>query len=63
MTWVIDCGHWHCPDRMELRHAHLEPPETCEECQAEPPESERARKLRERAEAVGTMKTNPNKER
>jgi hypothetical protein len=55
-SWVIDCGHWHCPDRLELRHAHTIAPEACPECAEERPVSDRAQKLSERALGIAASK-------
>lgn len=51
MTWTIDCGHWHCPERFDSPHAssHLHGVENCAECAQERPQSERAAALTERA--------------
>jgi len=56
MTWTIDCGHWHCPERYDTRHGHHTAPEECPECAEERPQSERARSLIERAEQIAQRK-------
>jgi hypothetical protein len=56
VTWLIDCGHWHCPDRYDARHGHTETPDVCTGCAETPPESDRARLLRERAQRIAQRK-------
>jgi len=54
--WVIDCGHWHCPDRLELRHGHTVPPEGCDECAEGPRASAAAEALKAKALRIAAGK-------
>lgn len=55
-TWVIDCGHWHCPDRSEIRHGHTLAPDACPECAEERPQPDRAAELENRALRIAAAK-------
>lgn len=59
MTWVIDCGHWHCPERHGDSHQHDSKPEHCPECEQERPQSDRATRLAQRALSIAGADSRP----
>lgn len=62
-SWVIDCGHWHCPDRYDTRHGHDIAPSECVECEDEPARSDRALELEAKAARIAALKHHPQNER